>query len=487
MTHPLTEPVAPLPLSMEVHLSFRITLCACAILVGLGSACSSTQERPNFLVVVGDDMTYTDAGCYGSPDVRTPTLDRLAEEGMKFANCFTSTAMCAPTRHQLYTGLFPVRSGGYPNHSRVRDGTKSFPHFLGDLGYRVGLAGKSHVAPSECFPFEIVTGSEFETDLIRGFLDRDSNQPFCLFFCSKEPHQPWNRGDPHLYDPSTITVPPYLVDVPETREMLVKYFAEITYLDGQLDSALNLLDEAGHRENTIVVFLSEQGSNFPHCKWTCYDTGLRASCVVRWPGHIGAGSETDAMIQYVDILPTLIEAAGGDPVEGLDGKSFLGVLKGETDDHREVTYGVQTTRSINNGSLNYPIRSIRTITHKYIWNLNHTSRFENTVTKLHMLDPWRREAKTNPAAKKLLEAYSVRPAEELYDVREDPYELHNLATNPQNRPLMNSLRERLVEWMDEQGDRGTATELEAEQHLTPRRAEKFARFLREKERNEDQQ
>jgi uncharacterized sulfatase len=261
----------------------------------------------------------------------------------------------------------------------------------------------------------------------------------------------------------------------------VKYFSEISYLDEQLESVLSLLDATGNRDDTIVIFLSEQGSNFPYCKWTCYDTGLRACCVVRWPERIAPASVTDAMVQYVDIVPTLIGAAGGEPAEGLDGKSFLDVLEGKTDRHREVVYGVHTTRSINNGSLNYPIRSIRTATHKYIWNLNHTSRFENTVTKLDMLDSWRAKAKIDPEAKRLLDSYSLRPSEEFYDLSRDPYELHNLAAVPEHRPLMNELRERLQAWMEEQGDEGIATELEAERHLTPSRSEKFARILKKKD------
>jgi uncharacterized sulfatase len=426
------------------------------------SGIQSKEGLPNILLMIADDMTWCDAGCYGNRDVKTPNIDKLAAEGMRFTRCFTSTAMCAPTRQQLYTGLYPVRNGAYPNHSRVKRGTKSLAHYLKALGYRVGIAGKKHYGPPESFPFETVAGSAEDYKAIESFINRDKTQPYCLLVTSTQPHRPWDKGRPEDYDPERLSVPSYMIDNAPTRAALVKYYAEITYLDGQVGECMELVDRSGGPDNTLFIFTSEQGSCFPHCKWTLYDTGIRTAFVVRWPKKIKAGSVTDAMVQYVDITPTLIEAAAGQPIPGLDGLSFLPVLLGRKNIHRDVTYGVHTTRGIIAGSQCYPIRSIRTAAHKYIMNLNHKAEFSNIVIKRDkggIWKSWLEKAKTDADAARKVEMYVRRPAEELYDLKKDPYELNNLADDPKYRVLMDSLKGQLLAWMDRQGDKGIETEM----------------------------
>jgi len=421
-------------------------------------------ERPNIILFIADDMTWSDAGCYGNKDVKTPNLDELAVQGMRFTRCFTSTAMCAPTRQQLYTGLYPVRNGAYPNHSRVKPGTKSLAHYLKDLGYRVGIAGKKHYGPANSYPFETVSGSANDYKKIQEFISRDKTQPYCLLVTSGQPHLPWDKGRVGNYEPKRLSVPPYMVDTPETRNALAKYYAEITYLDGQVGKCMEVVDQSGSRDETLFIFTSEQGSVFVHCKWTLYDTGIRTAFIVRWPKRVKAGSITHSMVQYVDVTPTLIDAAGGEPIPDLDGFSFLPVLLGQKDRHREVTYGVHTTRGIHLGSECYPVRSIRTATHKYIMNLNHDAEFSNLVTKRNnggFWKSWVEKAKMDPDAADKVEMYVRRPAEELYDLEKDPYELNNLADDPKYRPLMDSLRKQLLTWMGQQGDKGIETEMQA--------------------------
>ena len=439
---------------------------------------AATRRRPNVLLVIGDDMAWNDCEPYGSPDVQTPNMARLAREGMCFDAMFTSTAMCAPTRQQLYTGLYPVRNGAYPNHSRVYDGVRSIVHHLGDLGYRVGLIGKTHFKPRASFPFENL-GELNDAECwgrIRAFVQRDTNQPYMLIFASHEPHGPWNRGDQSPYNPAKLTVPPYLVDCPETRTALQKYYAEITTLDDQLGRCMNIVDTSGRRDDTILIFTSEQGSGMPLAgKWTCYDTGLKTVFILRWPKRVRGGTRTSAMAQYVDVAPTLIEAAGGNPdrcnpgrpdalgKEGFDGRSFLPVLLGQTDKHRQHVYGVHTTRGIIRGSGCYPIRSVRSRRYKYIRNLNHTATFYNVVStdSQGLLEAWKRLGKTDPAAAARARWYQHRPAEELYDVTTDPYELKNLADDPSLAKIKSDLATKLDAWMAQQGDEGIATELQA--------------------------
>ena len=466
-----------------------VGLAGLALLGPAKNTRANAESCPNVMVVIGDDMSWHDCEPYGSPDVKTPNMSRLAAEGMCLDAMFTATAMCAPTRQQLYTGMFPVRSGAYPNHSKVHDGVKSIVHYLKDAGYRVGLIGKRHFGPPESFPFEFIgaTGNKkgaSNTDAIAAFVNRDKKQPYCLIVASNEPHGPWNRGDASMYNADKLTVPAHLVDCPETREQLTRYYAEITYLDGQLGDCMKIVDASGQKDNTIVAFTSEQGTSFPSGgKWTCYDTGLKTAFIIRWPARVKAGTRTQALTQYVDVVPTLIEAAGGDPEsvetgrpdarggKGFDGKSFLGVLLGQTDTHGNYVYGAHTTRGIIRGSACYPVRSVRSQRYKYIWNPNHESVFYNAVCTgpNTLLQVWAERGKQDARAAFLARRYQHRPEEELYDVHSDPFELNNLAEKPALARVKAELRQELIRWMDQQGDTAIDTELKALERQGPNR------------------
>lgn len=421
-------------------------------------ATATDTPHPNILIVISDDQTYLDNGCYGNDQVHTPNIDQLAQQGMRFTHCFTATAMCAPTRQQLYTGIYPVRNGAYPNHSWVKPGVKSMVHYFQDLGYRVGLSGKTHFGPTESFPFEKIK----KGDSIAEFINRDPEQPYCLVVASNSPHTPWTAGDATAYPPAELKLWPNMVDTPETREALSKYLAEITDFDREVGELMKVVEKSGRAENTIFVYTSEQGSAFPFCKWTCYDAGLRTALVIRWPGRIKPGTVTDAMVQYVDLVPTLLDAAAGKTIDGLDGRSFLPVLQGETDGHRDVVYGVHTTQGIINATTTgYPVRSARDRRFKYIRNPNHEAAFENWVTtgNFPTWNSWVEKAKTDPQAARLVDRYQHRPLEELYDMQADPFELNNLAADPSHAAKKAELAARLDAWMKQQGDLGLETEL----------------------------
>ena len=418
---------------------------------------------PDIVIVLSDDQTWSDSGCYGNKQVKTPNIDRLAAEGMRFTRAFTATAMCAPTRQQLYTGLFPVRNGAYPNHSKVKTGTRSIVHFLRERGYRVGLSGKKHFGPPASFPFEKVSRGKMGE-----FIGRKKSQPYCLVVTSHSPHLPWSEGDPSAYDPGKVKLPARFVDTPQTRQAMVKYYAEITDFDRELGECMAAVHEGGREENTIFIYTSEQGAQFPGGKWTCYEMGLHVALVVRWPRQVKAGSVADAMVQYVDVVPTLLAAAGAAKVEGFDGKSFLGVLRGKTDEHHDAVFGVHTTRGIINGSPCYPVRSVRTATHKYIWNPKYREPFRNVLIgggdKGGYWKSWVELAKTDEKARRIVEGYQRRPEVELYDLRTDPFEQKNLAGDPQLKDVERSLRGRLDAWMLQQGDKGIETELRVKAH-----------------------
>jgi N-sulfoglucosamine sulfohydrolase len=438
----------------------------------LSSALATCQAAlPNFLIIVGDDLCWRDLGYQGHPDVKTPHIDRLAAEGMRFENMFNPAATCSPTRHALYTGLYPVRSGAFPNHTRVYEGTKSIFTLLKERGYRVALQNKSHVGPSESFPYESINGAD---DLTRtaAFIKRDVSQPWMLSYCSNDPHGPWTRG-PKNYDPAKITVPPYMHDNTQTRQMLAAYFSEITQLDEQVGNLMQLLDETKQAENTVVLFVSEQGCSLPYGgKWSLYDTGVRTSSILRWPGVVKPGSQTNALIQYVDITPTFLEIAGGDPAttdtgcpdvdanRGFDGRSFVPILKGTSEGFRDHVFAQHTTVGVNGYKDPYPSRMVRDTRYKLIRNFAPENTF--TIGGIHKGEPlasWQEAAKSDPKLAARVQHLFKRPGEELYDLETDPFELNNLATDPGLTEIKSRLQKELEEWMRQQGDKGLETEM----------------------------
>lgn len=427
-------------------------------------------DKPNILFIIADDCTFRDIGCYGG-QAHTPNIDKLAAEGMRFTRCFQAAPMCSPTRHNIYTGLYPVKSGAYPNHTFAKVGTKSVAQYLNKTGYRVALTGKKHIGPKEVFPFEYLKAGKVKNNPNFEAIDnlmkesKLKDQPFCVFACSNEPHTPWNKGDASRYKAADLKLPPYFVDTPETREAMTRYLAEITYYDWQVGKLLKLLDKNGVAENTLVMMVSEQGSSFPFAKWTCYDSGLQSACVVRWPGKIEAGAVTDAMVEYVDFLPTFLDAAGGDPEPALDGESFLPVLLGKKKTHKEFVYGIMTTRGINDGSDTFGIRSVRNDRYKYILNLTPEIEFQNACMKSAEFRSWEAKASggDSDAADKV-KRYRVRPGEELYDITADPYEWNNLASAPEFASVKIELKKHLEAWMKACGDKGQQTEMEALEH-----------------------
>lgn len=462
------------------HLTSLTRLAASLFFVS-GTTVLLAAAPPNLLLIIGDDLSFHDLGCWGNRDVHTPNLDRLATQGLKITRCFAPAPMCSPLRQSLYTGLHPVKNGAYPNHSFARRGTKSLPHYLSPLGYRVGLVGKTHFGPPESYPFEF-PGREnpatnaaaatakateqigsLDIGAIEQFIRRDPKQPFCLVAASNEPHSPWNRGDPSRYDPAKLKLPPYFVDTPETRAALASYYAEVTVLDEQVGRMQQLIASSGQAGNTFVLFISEQGSSFPHSKWTLYEPGIRGALIACWPGRIAAGRSTDALCSYVDILPTLIEIAGGQSVPGLAGRSLLPLLEGKVNHHADFIFAEQTSRGIVNGPEAFGIRCIRDARYKLILNLNPETEFrdEATADKNPVFASWRNLAETDRFAREQVKRYLHRPALELYDCETDPWETRNLAEDPVQRVRLEKLQARLAAWMNEQGDLGVATELAA--------------------------
>jgi N-sulfoglucosamine sulfohydrolase len=462
---------------MENHYRFLTGLFAGAAFI---SCQQNEPQPPDILLFIADDMTWHDCEPYHQPQfqlVHTPHIAKIAAEGIAFDNMFTSTAMCGPSRQQLYTGLFPVNSGSYPNHSRVFDSIVSIATHFKDIGYRVAIIGKQHYGPAESFPFDYLGGRNSDREpgpdiLLEDaweYINRDKSKPYLLIVATNQPHSPWNRGDANRYPPDSVSLPSYMVSTPATRQNISGYYAEITYADSLVGVCLKMVEDYGNRDNTIVAFTSEQGSAFPFGKWTLYNTGLKTAFVMQWPRVIKPGTRTDVLTQYVDVLPTLWQAAGQNPdvLKGnrdgnkeIDGKSFYHILKGEQVEIRQWAYGVHTTRGINMGSDYFPKRSVHNKEYKLIWNENYTSPFycARSYPGSAMYEEWLVASSGDPGFHQHVVRYRTKPEFELYHLVNDPYEMNNLADIEDYWPVKELLHAELLRWMERQGDKGMETE-----------------------------
>ncbi|WP_437917870.1 sulfatase family protein [Sphingobacterium sp. LRF_L2] len=423
------------------------------------------KKQPNILIIMADDLDSRQLSCYGGQNMKTPNIDRIAAEGLKFNNMIASEAMCVPTRASLFTGLYPVRHGSYQNHKSVKSGLESVAQYLQRAGYRVGLSGKDHMTkPRAVFPFEIIPGFEkncvaatddYFLDSIATFVEEDS-APFCLFIMSINPHAPWTVGDANEFNPQQLKLPAHWVDTESTRQQFGKYLAEVRRLDNQVGDMLRLLEDKSLLDNTVVIFLGEQGPQFPGGKWTLYDNGQKSSMLIRWPELLKPSSETNAIVQYEDITPTLVAIAGESPLKTLDGKSFLPVIAGNKAKHRDFAYGIHN--NFPEGPA-FPIRSIRDERFKLIVNLEPDSSYyikymTNLRDKNQVYTSWAEKAKTDRYAKFLTDRISQHPELEFYDLANDPYELNNLAAESKYSNRIKRMRKELEKWMKEQGDTG---------------------------------
>ncbi len=438
-----------------------------ALVSGVGAAVLPAAETPlNFLVIIGDDCSYSELPLFGGKNVSTPHVDRLAKEGVFFRRAYVGMSMCVPCRAELYTGLYPCRSGVCWNHSSTKTGTISIVQHLGRLGYRTGIAGKVHARPRSVYPFEMVDGFErncvaktasYDVAGIRTFMARDRSRPFCLVVGLVVPHVPWTVGDSSVFDRKKLVLPPHFADTPETRESFARYLAEIAYMDMQIGEVLKVLEEVGQADRTVVVFTSEQGGQWPGGKWTNWEQGLRTALIVRWPGRVKPGAQTDALVQYADVLPTLLDIAGGKPEAlGFDGRSFLRVLTGASDRHRQFAYAMHN--NIPEGPA-YPIRSVTDGRFRYIRNLTPEALYiEKHLMGRAAHNPywlsWMWASETDPHAYAMVRRYMRRPAEQLYDTVADPFELTDLAADPAHATRKAALAAELERWMSQQRDPG---------------------------------
>ncbi len=439
---------------------FLLPLIVAVLAVG-SSLTAAESAKPNLVVFLSDDHSLLDSTVYGSKEVKTPNMQRLAKAGLTFDRAFVVSPSCAPSRAALLTGMMPARNGAEANHTKPRAEIKKLPAYLKELGYEVVSFGKvSHYQHTGDYGFDHFAHDKFHEDVaipegIKWLRARKSTKPLCIFFGTNWPHVPWpteNEG----FDPATLTVPPSHIDTPRTREARAKYYAAVARMDAELGAAFDASNEV-LGANTLFLHTADHGAQWPFSKWSCYDAGIRTPLLAVWPGRIAPGARTNAMVSWIDLLPTLVEAGGGAVPKDIDGRSFVGVLRDPKKSHREKIF---TTHS-GDGRMNiYPTRSVRTNDWKYIRNLNPAFYYTTHVDLVQAAEgpayfnSWREKAKSDPAAAALLKRYHERPAEELYDLRNDPYELKNLAAEPRHAATLAACRADVDAWMKEAGDAG---------------------------------
>ncbi len=453
--------------------------------------------KPNFVFLLGDDINRDSLGCYGNVDCPTPHIDKLVKDGVKFNKAYTSVAMCAPFRQELYSGRTAWRTKAFLNHSNSVPDTKSLPHYLEPLGYRVGLTGKTHIGPRASYPFEYLGDgnkpdpNSFLLGKAKEFISscRKEEKPFCLVITSHDAHSPYTNGDRSIFDPAKLTIPPYWIDTPELRKALVPYYAEVAHFDALAGALRSYLDDSNLANDTIFFVCTEQGSAFPFAKWTCFDNGLHTGLVAYGPGIVPKGHVSEELFWLCDVAPTMIEAADGKIKKGLfDGRSQYANLTGKPTQVHDFVIGQFSNKGIiDNNDRIYPIRCIRDDRYSFIWSPNHEQITSNvSLSKALALingetprankpgkefpaASWVEAAKGPPLENPLIRKLNRRPEFALYDLQKDPHELNDLAADPKHKKTINRLRNQLFSWLEQRDD---ADPIATERAITKNKAKK---------------
>lgn len=426
----------------------------------------SVQAKPNFIVILGDDVGWDAFGCTGMKEARTPAIDQLASESCMMNRFYCSVSQCAPLRAELYTGLLPFNNGVLANAKKEkRPDVKNIADHLQPLGYRIGLTGKSHFGLGKAKMDKIEgfssngngSNQTHSFDGIRDYITKAkaAGDSFCVFICATHAHHPWDHGEEANFPTEGINLRPHYIDTPTARQAVAKHAAEVEVLDQQVRETREMMAGMKLEDDTILIFLSEQGIAMPRGKWSPYEHGSRALCLAHWKGHIPTG-KTSALAMYCDIVPTLIEFAEGES-PGLDGKSLKSLWTTKSrESHRDAVL-------ISNV---HPFwqKAIVTDTWKLIWT-GHPERehiFGNFNSKSKFFakpwSEWTAAAKTDDAATQKVNRI-IKPNEfELYNVVDDPYEMTNLATSPENKERVETMHTRLKKLMSDCGESLVPTE-----------------------------
>jgi arylsulfatase A-like enzyme len=410
------------------------------------------STRPNVVLFVADDLGWRDVGVYGNAAVRTPHIDRLARSGIRIVHAFGTTPQCSPSRISALSGKYAHATRTEDLHTPLPGRERILPSYAEEQGYFTGLMAKTHIGEAGERQFRWY--SPELSQAFPAFLDSAGNRPFLLWVGFHDPHRPYERaagGSPH--SPARVTVPPYLADTPETRADIVRYYDEIARMDGEIGRMLAELERRKLRDNTLVVFFSDNGAPFPREKGTLYDAGTRTPLIFSWPSVILAGRVYDrGLVSLVDLTPTLLELVGVSLPDGMQGRSFRFLLA-DPDSYAGRT-NVFSERNWHDCDEHQ--RAVRSQRFKLIRTDAYTELPLCTAADIGgspsflALRARAKAGRLTPAQRRLFEAPRARL--ELYDVDRDPWELRNVADDPAYAGDARELAAVLQEWMEQSDD-----------------------------------
>jgi N-sulfoglucosamine sulfohydrolase len=431
----------------------------------------------NFLFITADDMNWDAVGAFGCPvPAVTPNLDRLASQGIRFRHAHVTAAVCQPSREVMMTGRYPHRNGGM-GFEPIWDHIDTLQERLHKAGYLNGILGKvTHLAPIDRFKWDMQQDiqdlgcgrdPQKYAAFARQFLAqaKETSRPFFLMANAHDPHRPFVGSEQEaarfgeavsaipkpsaVFRPEDITVPGFLPDIPDVRLEVAQYYNSCRRCDDTVGALLEELDASGMADDTIVMFLSDNGMAFPFSKTNCYLNSTRTPWIVRWPGVTPSGvlDETH-FISGIDVTPTILDLAGLENIDDADGRSFTDILRGQTDNERDCVFTVFHKTS---AGTEYPMCGIQTWQHGYIFNAwsDGTTEFKNESQSGLTFRAMDAAAAEDPVIARRVHNFRYRTPEELYDFEQDPNALNNLIDDPNMADRLSAFRQQLHNWMQE--------------------------------------
>lgn len=429
----------------------QATILGAAGVAALGSSAQQAQtgRRPNIIWLIADDVGVSDIGCYGHPTIRTPHIDRLASEGVKFTNAFVTTSSCSPSRASTFTGKYPHSTGAENLHDPLPAEQKILPEYLRAAGYYSGSVQKLHLGKAAETKLDYFSNrlNDWKTFLN----ERPTDRPFFLSVGFTDAHRPFDRGCiPEPYTHEEIVVPPYLPDIPIVRENLAGFYDEITRMDGVIGEIVAALQQQGILENTIIVFWGDNGMPFPRAKTTLYDSGIHTPLIIYYPEAFEGGTEFRGLVSLVDLAPTLLQINGQKIPEDMQGHSLLEQMKSSSGDQREYIFAESNWHDFDDH-----VRAVRDSRYKYIRNSFPEKPLETSADSVNteMFQEIRKMRDAGTLTKEQMLLFRARRApEELYDLRFDPNEFRNLAYEPAYQTILERMRKVLDQWVEETND-----------------------------------
>ncbi|MDX1680069.1 MAG: sulfatase [Akkermansiaceae bacterium] len=446
--------------------------------------CSAMAERPNILFCMADDWGWPHAGAYGDQEIKTPTFDRLAKEGALFQHAYVSSPSCTPSRNAAITGKYHWQLGPGANlWSTLPTEHESFIHLLADHGYVIGQNKPKTWGPGSIQSWveahgEHPAGPTFNT--ITDFLENTDagEKPFFFWLATDDPHRGYKRGSGKEagIDPGKVHLFEHYPDSEVVRSDVADYYFEVQRWDKLVGSAVAELEKRGLLENTIVIMTGDHGMPFPRCKGHLYDSGTRVPFAVRWAKGMKGGRVIEDFVSLTGIAPTLLEICKVEVPNYMTGQSFVSLLKSdksgliEPDQRPDIVYGRErhglAQEKPNTGG--YPSRAIRTRDFLYIRNYQPGWWPAGTgdTEKSHFPGQWYGDCDGGPTKNYIIDhrdkdeehkrafrlCFAKRPEHELYDLRKDPDQIHNLATDPAYQTQLAELQARLDERLTELKD-----------------------------------